>query len=155
RRRAQLAQLSSEFAQFRAKFAADYAHGCGGLAPAMFVAGDFNCTREALLEDLGWKTRQDCSVATPLAPTRLGKCAPPPDALLGAETIDHVLVLSPAHYALRHAEAFQYDPSTCARAYFHTRASVVRVHETCVHTLSDHRPVEAIFERLAIAASGA
>jgi hypothetical protein len=94
------------------------------------VAGDCNCTSVTLAEAL-----ERCEYAAPCmnvsrgsAPTRIGKTAPAPNALCAAECIDHAVFIGHGN------------------ARWRSEAAVVRVHETDTTTLSDHRPVEFIFE---------
>lgn len=86
-------------------------------ATSCLVAGDYNCTRECVERAL-----PGVSVHEAKAPTRLGKSSAE-HAIVAQETIDHTLVFG-APRAL----------------------AVVRVHETDVHALSDHRPVSFVFE---------
>jgi endonuclease/exonuclease/phosphatase family metal-dependent hydrolase len=85
------------------------------------VAGDYNCTADAVRSAWTQVQGPKCEVVSPPAPTRIGAVSG--STLVAAETVDHFLVLSQQ-----------------------LRCHVARVYETDVHTLSDHRPVEAVFE---------
>lgn len=104
---------------------------------AALVVGDCNCTAAALQAAYAAVPRSQpglvlrARVHAAPAPTRVGKCAEPPNDLLGAECIDHAVVIGDWG-------------SKWARD-----AAVARVHMTDVLALSDHRPVEFIFDAAA------
>lgn len=81
------------------------------------VGGDFNCTAKTVRETCSLP----CEVVSATSPTRIGKSGA--HDFKAAETIDHFIVFG---------KQLAYP--------------VVRVHETDVDFLSDHRPVEVVFE---------
>lgn len=83
------------------------------------ITGDFNCTAEAARRS--WLSEIPCEIVSACTSTRIGKTGDGP--MMAGETIDHFLVAGKP-----------------------LAPHVVRVYETDTATISDHRPVEALFE---------